>query len=121
MPRTRLEREQATRRRARHTGALGFAGAVALPLWLWHGVIADIARAFRPEVRYLVAGWSPWLLMAAGLLCLAWAGIVDWRARDRRFHTTGSGAWVGWGVTLYILGFGLATQVAQIAQSQHRL
>jgi hypothetical protein len=114
---SRLQREQAARRRARRTGAVGFAGALALPILLWHRVIAAIASEFHLDVRYLVTGWSPWALMALGLLCLAVAGVIDWRERDRRFYGPGSAAWVGWGLSLYLLGFGLATQVAQIADS----
>ena len=40
---------------------------------------------------------------------------ADWRDRERRFYGRAMGAWYGWGVTLYLLGFALATQVAQIA------
>jgi hypothetical protein len=116
----RLQREQAARRRARRTGAVGFTAAIALPVLLWHDVVAAIASEFHLDVRYLVAGWSPWALMAAGLACLATAGIIDWRERDRRFYGPGSAAWVGWGLSLYILGFALATQVAQIAESLGR-
>jgi hypothetical protein len=53
--------------------------------------------------------------MLAGLVCLATAGIIDWRQRARRFYGPGGTAWAGWGISLYLLGFGLATQVAQIA------
>jgi hypothetical protein len=111
----RLERERIARRRARRVGAGGFVAALALPIVLWHGVIGEIASEFEFSLRYLITGWSPWFLMALGLVCLAWAGIADWRARERRFYATGSGAVFGWGVTLYLLGFALATQVAQIA------
>jgi hypothetical protein len=111
----RQQREVLARRRARRTGAVGFLGALALPVVLWHRVVADIASAFTFDLRYLVTGWSPWVLMALGLACLATAGVIDWRRRDRRFYGPGSAAWVGWGVSLYLLGFGLATQVAQIA------
>jgi hypothetical protein len=117
---SRLQREQAARRRARRTGAVGFAGALGLPVLLWHGTVAGIASEFHLDARYLIAGWAPWALMALGLLCLAIAGIVDWRTRDRRFYRPGSAAWVGWGVSLYLLGFALATQVAQIADSLGR-
>jgi hypothetical protein len=116
----RLQREQAARRRARRTGAIGFAGALALPVALWHDVVAAIASEFHLDVRYLVAGWAPWVLMALGLVCLAIAGFIDWRERDRRFYGPGSAAWVGWGLSLYLLGFALATQVAQIAESLGR-
>jgi hypothetical protein len=117
---SRLQREQVARRRARRTGAAGFAGALALPILLWHRTVAAIASEFHLEVRYLITGWAPWALMALGLLCLAIAGFVDWRTRDRRFYRPGSAAWVGWGISLYLLGFGLATQVAQIADSLGR-
>jgi hypothetical protein len=111
----RQQHEILARRRARRTGAVGFLSALALPIVLWHGVIGDIASEFTFDLRYLVTGWSPWVLMALGLACLATAGIIDWRQRDRRFYGPGSAAWVGWGVSLYLLGFALATQVAQIA------
>jgi len=117
---SRLQREQAARRNARRTGAIGFLGALALPILLWHRTIAGIASEFHLDARYLIAGWAPWALMALGLLCLLIAGIVDWRARDRRFYGPGSAAWVGWGLSLYLLGFALATQVAQIADSLGR-
>jgi hypothetical protein len=116
----RLQREQAARRRARRTGAVGFVAALALPILLWHGVIAAIASEFHLDVRYLIAGWAPWFLMAMGLVCLLVAGVIDWRARERRFYGPGSAPWVGWGLSLYILGFALATQVAQIADSLGR-
>jgi hypothetical protein len=116
----RLQREQMARRRARRTGAVAFAGALALPIALWHRVVAAIASEFHLDVRYLVAGWAPWFLMASGLICLAIAGVIDWRERDRRFYGPGSAAWVGWGLSLYLLGFALATQVAQIADSLGR-
>ena len=47
----------------------GFVGAAALPIVLWHRVIADIASEFRLDAKYLITGWSPWVLMALGLLC----------------------------------------------------
>ena len=117
---SRRAREQAARRRALLTGAAGFLAALALPIVLWHHVIAGIASEFRLDVRYLVTGWAPWFLMAAGLLCLLVAGIIDLRTRDRRFYGPTGAAWAGWGLSLYVLGFGLATQVAQIAESLGR-
>jgi hypothetical protein len=116
----RRRQEILARRRARRTGAVGFAVALALPVVLWHRVVAAIASEFSFDVRYLVTGWSPWVLMALGLACLAVAGAIDWRQRERRFYGSGSAAWVGWGVSLYLLGFALATQVAQIADGLSR-
>jgi hypothetical protein len=100
---------------ARAAGAVGFVGAAALPAVLWHRVIADIASEFRLEPAYLITGWACWALMALGLLCLLPAGIAEWRDPRHRFYRRGTGAWYGWGITLYLLGFALATQVAQIA------
>jgi hypothetical protein len=88
--------------------------AIALPVVLWHGVIGGIASEFRFSLKYFVTGWSPWVLMLLGLACFGVVATHDWRNRDRRFYTRGTGAWFGWGITLYLLGFGLATQVAQI-------
>jgi hypothetical protein len=112
----RADVERARRRRARRLGAAGFVAAVALPIVLWHRVVADIAGEFHLDARYLLTGWSPWALMALGLCCFVPVVVEDWRDRDRRFHHRGTGAWFGWGITLYVLGFALATQVAQIAE-----
>ena len=43
------------------------------------------------------------------------AAIEALRDPDRRFVRRGTNAWWGWGVSLYLLGFMLATQVQQIA------
>jgi hypothetical protein len=100
---------------ARTAGAVGFVGAAALPVVLWHRVVADIASEFRLEPTYLITGWTCWALMVLGLLCGVPPALERWRDPDRRFYRRGTGAWYGWGVTLYLLGFALATQVAQIA------
>jgi hypothetical protein len=100
---------------ARAAGAIGFVAAAALPVLLWHRVIADIASEFRLEPAYLITGWTCWALMGLGLLCLVPVAVQEWRDPEHRFHARGTGAWYGWGITLYLLGFALATQVAQIA------
>lgn len=110
-----LGRDELARRRARRVGAVGFVLAAALPALLWHDVVTAIAGEFQLEWRYLVTGWTPWVLMALGLLCFVPVAVADLRDRDRRFHRRGTGHWAGWGVSLYLLGFALATQVAQIA------
>jgi hypothetical protein len=94
---------------------VGWFAALALPIALWHGTIADIAGGFRMEASYLITGWAPWVLMSLGLACFV-PVIVD-RIRDphRRFYGSSRAAWFGWSITLYLLGFLLATQVAQIA------
>ena len=82
---------------------------------LWHDVVAAIASEFEIEWTYLVTGWTPWALMALGMLCFVRVWVVDRRSAGNRFYVRGGAAWFGWGVTLYLLGFALATQVAQIA------
>ena len=103
----------AERRRSQVVGAVGVLVAAVLPVYLWHDVVADIARVSTWDTT-LVAGWTPWVLMTLGLLCAVPVVVEHLRNRERRFHRPGSGAWVGWGVSLYLLGFALATQVAQI-------
>jgi hypothetical protein len=89
--------------------------AVVLPIILWRGVVADIAVATADqEVSFMIVGWAPWVLMALGVLCAVPVAVERRRSRSGRFHAAGSGAWQGWGLTLYLLGFALATQVAQI-------
>jgi hypothetical protein len=94
---------------------IGFTGALALPLVLWHHTIGQIAAAFHFQVSYLVMAWSPWLLMAGGLACFVPVLLAELRDPDHRFYGGGTMAWFGWATTLYLLGFGLATQVVQIA------
>jgi hypothetical protein len=101
------------RRRARTTGMVGIVLAVVLPVWLFHGVVADIASS-GASGTIAVVGWAPWVLMALGVLCAVPVALHELRDRDRRFYSQGTAAWSGWGVTLYLLGFLLATQVAQI-------
>lgn len=90
--------------------------AAALPVLLWHDVVRDIVAAGAADERLavVIAGWAPWVLMTLGLLCVIPVLVERMRSRGGRFYRPGSGAWQGWGVTLYLLGFGLATQVAQM-------
>jgi hypothetical protein len=89
--------------------------AVALPILLWRDVMVDIARASATQdTSFVVVGWAPWVLMTLGILCVVPILVERFRSRGGRFYSAGTGAWQGWGVTLYLLGFGLATQVAQI-------
>ena len=110
-----LGRNAADRRRARRVGIIGFLAAVALPVVFFHRVVGDIASEFRLEFEYLVAEWSPWVLIAAGLvfwLPVAWSAGRD---PDSRWYPRARDAYAGWGVTLYLLGLALGVQVAQIS------
>jgi hypothetical protein len=110
----RLEAQARTRRRARIVGVVGVLAAALTPPLLWHEVLAMAVGEFRPTPRYVMTGLLPWLLMGTGVAC---AGPVIWhdlRDRHRRFHGGSTAAWAGWGITLYILGFALATQVSAL-------
>jgi hypothetical protein len=113
----RREREEARRRQAQRVGAAGFALALFLPIVLWHRVIGDIASDFRFDFNYLLTGWSPWVLMLLGLAFFVPVAISNGRDPEGRFYPKARNAYAGWGITLYLLGFGLATQVAQISDS----
>ena len=102
-------------KRARRVGAISFLGAAALPILLFHRLVADIAAEFRLDLRYLVAEWSPWILLAIGLAFLAPVAFTAGRNAESRWYPRARNAYAGWGITLYLLGMALATQVAAIA------
>ncbi len=108
-------RDPATQRRQTQlVGAVGVLAAAILPVYLWHDVAADIAAASSSLDTALVVGFAPWVLMGLGLLCVVPIVVEHLRNRERRFYRPGTGAWAGWGISLYLLGFGLGTQVAQL-------
>jgi hypothetical protein len=101
---------------ARFVGLLGFAAAVALPLLLWRGVAATLANRYSPSPGYFLTAWTPFALMALGLLLF----VPVFRSIGLRSYARGyarrRNAYAGWGVTLYLLGVALASQVAAIAR-----
>jgi hypothetical protein len=103
------------RREARWLGAIGFLIAAALPIVLWYRAIGLIAAAFTMDATYFT-GLVPWLLMLAGLLFFVPVAWSAGRSPDSRWYPRARNAYAGWGITLYLLGFALATQVAQIQQ-----
>lgn len=100
-------------RRSRALGAAGLLAALLVPAWLWHGVVADIARAFELDLRHLV-GWAPWALLLGGVLFLVPVAWSIGRDPDGRWYPRGRNAYLGWGITLYLLGLALAAQVARL-------
>ena len=89
--------------------------AACLPVVLWHRPMAMIAEDFRLEAEYLVTGWTAYALIALGLLFFVPVVLSVGRDTDSRFYPRARNAYLGWGVSLYMLGFALASQVAQIA------
>jgi hypothetical protein len=110
---TRQARIDSRRRQARWLGAVGFLAAAVLPVALFHGVVETLARQPKLDLHYLT-GWLPWALLAGGLLFLlpvAWSAGMN---PESRWFPRARSAYAGWGVTLYLLGFLLAWQVARI-------
>jgi hypothetical protein len=94
---------------------LGLAGlmcAAALPWVLWHRAIAVMASDFRLDVDYLVTGWLGYALIAVGLLCLLPVAWSAGRSPNSRLYPRMRNAYFGWGLSLYLMGFGVAAQVA---------
>jgi hypothetical protein len=106
--------DQLDRRTARIVGLIGFLLAAALPPILWHRAIAAVAHDFRMDIPYLT-GWLAYGLIALGLLFFIPVLISIGRRPGSRFYPRARNAWAGWGVSCYLLGVALATQIAQIA------
>ncbi len=106
-------REQIARRNARVTGAVGFVAAAALPVLLWHRAMAAVAHDFRLDLQYL-SGWTGYALLAAGLAFLLPVVISIGRTPPSRLYPRARNAYAGWGVSLYLLGFAIAAQVAAV-------
>ena len=73
-----------------------------MPVALWHHAIGAVAEDFRLELGYLT-GWSGFGLIALGLLVML--PVVVSRPRFTNVY-------MGWGVSLYVMGLALASQVA---------
>ena len=116
MAKRALGRDERSRFKAQIVGAFGVVAAAILPVALWHHVIGVILGEFEFSLRYFATALMPWILMVLGVLCAIPLAVSELRDRERRFHRAGGHAWAGWGVTLYLLGFGLASQVAQITE-----
>jgi hypothetical protein len=111
---SRALREQRRRRRAQLVGVVGLVAAAALPWFLFSRVIGDIASQFRWDVKYLVSEWSPWVLIVVGIVFFVPVALSIGRDPDARFYPRARAAYFGWGVSLYVLGVALASQVAQL-------
>ena len=111
---TRTEKHILSRRRARWVGLAGFVGAAVLPAVLWHNSISAIAADFRFELEYLVTGWTGYGLIALGLLFFVPVLVSIGRSPESRLYPRSRNAYAGWGVSLYVLGVILASQVAAV-------
>lgn len=111
---SRARLEPRHRRRAQLVGVGGFLAAASLPWVLFSRVIGDIVSEFRWDVKYLIAEWSPWALIALGIACFVPVAVSAGRDPDSRLYPRARAAYFGWGITLYVLGVALASQVAQL-------
>ena len=111
----RAERERRRRRNARLVGLGGFCAAAALPWVLWHRAIELIASDFRLDFNYLLTGWLGYGLMAVGLLFFVPVLVSIGRSPESKLYPRSRNAYMGWGVSCYLLGMAVAVQVAAIA------
>jgi hypothetical protein len=111
----RAERERRRRRNSRLTGLAGFMGAAALPVVLWHRPIAILASDFRLDFSYLFTGWLGYGMIVLGLLFCVPVLLSIGRDPESRLYPRSRNAYLGWGVSCYLLGIALAVQVAAIA------
>jgi hypothetical protein len=99
-------------RQRRVVGLLGFLFAAALPAALWHGAIGVVASDFRLDLGYLLTGWTGYGLIGLGLLLLLPVAWSAGRSPDSPLYPRARHAYMGWGVSLYLMGLALASQVA---------
>src|SRR5438045_2111895 len=101
--------------RAKAYGVMGFLAAFTLPIVLWHEAIGALAAGYSPSLGYFLAAWTPFFLIGFGLLLMVPVvysiGLSSYAAAYPRRRN----AYAGWGITLYLLGLALATQVGWIA------
>ena len=113
-------KQRIPRRQAKVAGVLGFAAAVALPIVLWHRSMAMMADGFRPTLSSVLAvatGWIPFGLIALGLLLFVPVVYSIGLSSYAPAYPRRRNAYAGWGISLYLLGLALATQVAAITHS----
>lgn len=113
-------RHELSRRNARLVGLGGFLFAAALPPILWHRAMAAVAEDFRFDLDYL-SGWTGYALIAAGLLFFVPVVLSIGRTPASRLYPRSRNAYLAWGISLYILGFAIAVQVAAVTRSGETL
>ena len=112
---TGARKQELSRRHARAVGLIGFLVAAALPPLLWHRAIAAVAQNFRLELEYL-SGWTGYALIAAGLAFCVPVVLSIGRVPGSRLYPRSRNAYAAWGVSLYLLGFAIAVQVAAVSR-----
>jgi hypothetical protein len=108
-------KQRISRRKAKTVGIVGFAAAIALPITLWHHAIGQLAAGFHPSAYYFLTGWTPFGLIALGLLMFVPVVYSIGLSSHAPAYPRHRNVYAGWGMTLYLLGLGLASQVAEIS------
>jgi hypothetical protein len=89
--------------------------AALAPVAIWHGLLADILSSFHLSLGYLAGELAPWAILLTGLGFLTPVALSAGRDPEDPLYPRNRRAYLAWGVVLYVLGFCLALQVAQIA------
>jgi hypothetical protein len=103
---------RASRREKQFVGLIGFLCAAALPAILWHRAIAAVASDFRLDFGYLVTGWTGYALIVLGLMFMLPVAFSAGRNPGSRLYPRFRNAYMGWGVSLYLMGFAVAVEVS---------
>lgn len=103
------------RRRARQLAVAGLMVAAALPVILWHRLLAETFTGLRLNLAYLLSSLTPWALIAAGVALLVPVAYSTGLSPEDPLHPRARNAYRAWGPVLYLLGVCLVTQVAEIA------
>ena len=107
-------KQRSSHGQAKLAGVLGFLGAVALPIALWHHAIGQLVASFHPSAYYLLTGWTAFGLMLLGLILFVPVVYSIGLSSHSPYYPRRRNAYAGWGITLYLLGVALASQVAAI-------
>jgi hypothetical protein len=102
-------------RAARRIGWAGLIAAAAVPAIVWRRPIEIVASGFEWDFDYLLMGWLGYGLIAAGVLLMVPVVVSIGRTPASRLYPRSRNSLVGWSVSLYVMGAGIAAQVAQIA------
>ena len=90
-----------------------------LPIALWHRVLSDVLASFHWSFSYAVGELSPWFLLAAGLAFLVPVALSAGRSPESRLYPRARRAYIGWGMVLYLMGFALVIQLAEVWRLSH--
>jgi hypothetical protein len=114
--RTKRAKHHLTKRESRRLGVAGLAAATLLPFGIWHGTILAVAQAFHFDLGYFVTGWTAWLLIAGGLAFFVPVVASIGQSPFGAFYPRNRNGYIGWGVSLYVMGCALASQMSQMTQ-----